>query len=181
MSDIKFLLKSDNADNDTNFTDSSGNNVIQKNGGVKHSVEKNKKNLLFNTSVIKFNGTDSYLRSDTALDWHASVNSNYQSTSTSFATVVNLLKWGMYKLPKEDQVKQEQAVFFALDNLEEGEVTNWYNAKNGSQGAVKISMTYPAGSGHCRVILSQISYKNKVRDFKETACINHLRTWKFIR
>ena len=77
MSDIKFLLKSDNADNDTNFTDSSGNNVIQKNGGVKHSVEKNKKNLLFNTSVIKFNGTDSYLRSDTALDWHASVNSNF--------------------------------------------------------------------------------------------------------
>tara|TARA_X000000950_G_scaffold287524_1_gene400138 strand:+ start:2138 stop:2578 length:441 start_codon:yes stop_codon:yes gene_type:complete len=136
--------------------------------------------LIFSVSLLTAcaNTQETYITSHSV---NASVNSNYQSTSTSFATVVNLLKWGMYKLPKEDQVKQEQAVFFALDNLEEGEVTNWYNAKNGSQGAVKISMTYPAGSGHCRVILSQISYKNKVRDFKETACINHLRTWKFIR
>ena len=111
----------------------------------------------------------------------SSTNSKYLETSTSVATVVNLFRWGLHKLPKEDQLKQEQAVFYALDNLEEGQVTRWYNAKNGSQGAVKVSMTYPAGSGFCRVILSQITYKNKTRDFKETACINHFMTWKFIR
>ena len=43
-------------------------------------------------------------------------------------------------------------------------------------------MTYPQGSGYCRVLMSQIVYKGKKRDFKETACINSVdNTWRFVR
>ena len=73
-------------------------------------------------------------------------------------------------------------VFFALNNLQNGEMTRWYNGNTGAQGAVKVSMTYPQGSGYCRVIMSQIIYNNKQRDFKETACINAVdNSWRFIR
>lgn len=136
--------------------------------------------LIISVSILSgcANTQETYLNSSSV---GSSANTTYLETSTSVATVVNLFRWSSAKLPKEDQLKQEQAVFYALDNLEEGQVTKWYNAKNGSQGAVKVVMTYPSGSGFCRVLLSQITYKNKTRDFKETACINHLRTWKFIR
>jgi len=113
---------------------------------------------------------------------YASTKSNYQPVDTSVGALINYMSWQANRLEPYDQQQQEQSVFFALNNLQNGEMTRWYNGNTGAQGAVKVSMTYPQGSGYCRVIMSQIIYNNKQRDFKETACINAVdNSWRFIR
>ena len=120
-----------------------------------------------------------YNTSDTTT---SSVQSTYQPSSGYVGIIVNLTKWHWYRLPAEDRMKQEQAIYFALDNNETGQATSWYNNDTGTNGEVFVASTYPMGSGYCRVIMSQIVYKGKHRDFKETACINSVdNTWRFIR
>jgi surface antigen len=112
----------------------------------------------------------------------SSANNSYSPNKSYINIVTNFMSWKMHKLPAEDQVKQEQAVFFALNNSEEGDVVEWFGKKNNSHGKVMIAMTYPQGSGYCRVVFSQINYKSKTRDFKETACRNGPKKgWTFVR
>lgn len=109
----------------------------------------------------------------------SSASTGYTTPNSSVTTIANLFQWKMYKLPHQDQVKQEQAVFFALDTLDEGEVTEWFG--NNSSGKVSVMMSYPMGSGYCRVLFTQINYKGKTRNFKETACKNGSPNWQFVR
>jgi surface antigen len=112
----------------------------------------------------------------------SSVQSTYQPANGYVGIVVNLTKWHWYRLPAEDRMKQEQAVYFALDNVENGDGTSWYNNNTGSNGEVIVVSTYPMGSGYCRVMLSKLNYKGKLRHFKETACreTGH-EGWRFLR
>ena len=111
-----------------------------------------------------------------------SVSHNYTYAGTGVEVWYNLIRDNMGKLNTEDQHKQDKAVFFALDNLEEGKVVAWHNMKQDTHGFVKIVMSYPHGSGYCRVVFTQIKKKNKVRDFKETACRDiAYQGWQFIR
>lgn len=113
---------------------------------------------------------------------YASVHDDYQNVNGSMVLVSNYIKWSSNRLDPYDQKQQEQAVFFALNNLQNGQETNWYNGNTGSRGRVRIIMTYPRDSGYCRVIQSQITYKGKSREFKEEACINAVEnTWRFVR
>ena len=113
---------------------------------------------------------------------YASTQANYRPVDTSVGALINYFSWSANRMHINDQKQHEQSVFFALNNLQNGEITRWYNGNTGAQGAVKVSMTYPQGSGYCRVIMSQIFYNGKQRDFKETACINAVdNSWRFIR
>ena len=112
----------------------------------------------------------------------SSVQSTYQPSNGYVGIVVNLTKWHWYRLPAEDRLKQEQAVYFALDNVENGDGTSWYNNDTGTNGEVLIVSTYPMGSGYCRVMLSKLNYKGKLRHFKETACRETGHDgWRFLR
>lgn len=111
----------------------------------------------------------------------SSANNSYSPNKSYINMVSNFFSWKMHKLPAEDQLKQEQAVFFALNNSTEGEVVEWFGASDNSHGKVMIAMTYPQGGGYCRVVMSQINYKDKSRDFKETACRNGDTRWQFVR
>ncbi len=124
-------------------------------------------------------GVQTYNTTDTTT---SSVQSTYQPANGYVGVVVNLTKWHWYRLPAEDRLKQEQAVYFALDNVENGDGTSWYNNNTGSNGEVIIVSTYPMGSGYCRVMLSKLNYKGKLRHFKETACreTGH-EGWRFLR
>jgi len=108
----------------------------------------------------KFNSKSAYL----------STEDNYNSGLHAVTLGGNFLKYKFFSLSKKDKKKQQQAVFYALDNLPEGEIIQWHNDDNNSWGRIKIVSSYPHGSGYCRVIFSQISKKGKIRDFKETAC-----------
>ncbi len=124
-------------------------------------------------------GVQTYNTTDTTT---SSVQSTYQPANGYVGVVVNLTKWHWYRLPAEDRMKQEQAVYFALDNVENGDGTSWYNNNTGSNGEVIVVSTYPMGSGYCRVMLSKLNYKGKLRHFKETACreTGH-KGWRFLR
>jgi len=112
----------------------------------------------------------------------SSANNSYSPNTSYINLVSNFFSWKMHKLPTDDQVKQEQAVFFALNNSTEGDVVEWFGDAENSHGKVMIAMTYPQGGGYCRVVMSQINFKNKSRDFKETACRNGPDArWRFIR
>jgi len=112
----------------------------------------------------------------------SSVQSTYQPNNNYVGLIVNFTKWHWYRLPEEDQRAQEQAMYFALDNVDNGDSTSWYNNDTGTNGTVMVVSTYPQGSGYCRVVISRLTYKNKIRDFKETACkeTGHLG-WRFVR
>ena len=62
-------------------------------------------------------GVQTYNTTDTTT---SSVQSTYQPSNGYVGIVVNLTKWHWYRLPAEDRLKQEQAVYFALDNVENG-------------------------------------------------------------
>ena len=112
----------------------------------------------------------------------ASTSQYYHPANSTVAVAYNFMKWRSHMMNDYDRKQQENAVFFALNNLQNGQTTRWYNGNSGARGAVKIVMTYPQGSGYCRVIMSQIYYNNKQRDFKEVACINSVdNTWRFVR
>ena len=73
-------------------------------------------------------------------------------------------------------------MFFALENVDNGASTSWYNNETGTNGTVMVVSTYPMGSGYCRVVLSRLNYKGKMRDFKETACRESCHNgWRFLR
>ena len=112
------------------------------------------------TTDNKYNSKSAYL----------SAEDNYHSGAHAVTLASNFLKYKFFSLSKEDKKKQQQAIFYALDNLPEGEIIRWHNEDNNSWGRVKIVSSYPQGSGYCRIIFSQISKKGKIRDFKETAC-----------
>ena len=112
------------------------------------------------TTDNKFNSKSTYL----------SAEDNYNSGGHAVILANNFLKYKFFSLSKEDKKKQQQAIFYALDNLSEGEIIRWHNDDSNSWGKIKIVSSYPHGSGYCRVIFSQISKKGKIRDFKETAC-----------
>jgi surface antigen len=119
---------------------------------------------------------------NTSRSTYASANSSYQSNNSMIAMAANFTRWHAYKLPNDDQIRQERAVFFALNSLNEGETTYWQNDRTGSRGAVYIMASYPQGSGYCRTVNSEIYYRGKSRNFVETACVNGVETtWRFIR
>jgi len=113
---------------------------------------------------------------------YASTVSDYKSPSSTLGLLANYTKWSVNRMNANDRKQQEQAVFFALNTLAPGEMTKWYNGNTGAHGAVQVAMTYPQGSGYCKVLMSQIVYNGNQRDFSETACVNSVdNTWRFVR
>ena len=112
------------------------------------------------TTDNKYNSKSAYL----------STEDNYYSGAHPVTLASNFFKYKFFSLSTEDKKRQQQAVFYALDNLHEGEIIRWHNDDKNTFGKIKVVSSYPQGSGYCRVIFSQISKKGKIRDFKETAC-----------
>lgn len=151
---------------------------------VKKLMARGKSLTILLTSLVLLSGcnatTSQYYNSSESTT--ASVHTRYVPNEGLAGIAYNVVYWNAGRLPKQDQEQQEQAVMFALDNLYPGEITRWYNGNTGTRGAVKVSMSYPQGSGYCRVIMSQIVYKKQAKDFKETACKNSIHnSWRFIR
>tara|TARA_B000000557_G_scaffold234647_1_gene209927 strand:+ start:197 stop:694 length:498 start_codon:yes stop_codon:yes gene_type:complete len=149
---------------------------------VKRSTVVGKSLIILTISVgLTSCGTTGY-QFHTSESTYASAEQYYHPANSTATVLINSIKWSTHKMNDYDREQQQNAVFFALNNLQNGETTRWYNGNTGARGAVRVSMTYPQGSGYCRVIMSQIVYKGKHRDFKETACINSVdNTWRFIR
>lgn len=113
---------------------------------------------------------------------NSSVHTDYRPVNSIMQAGINLVTFNYYSLPDRLQNKQEQAVFHALNNLENGEITYWHDDRSNDRGAVQVTGTYPIGGGYCRVLMTQVTYKGKMRSYVEKACINNVdQQWKFIR
>ena len=93
-----------------------------------------------------------------SLSSQKSVSHNYTHAGTGVEVWYNFVRNNMGKLSKEDMKKQDEAVFFALNNLDDGKVVSWHNVKKDTHGYVKIVASYPHGSGYCRGV---VYYKQK--------------------
>ena len=126
--------------------------------------------LLIITSLTGCMGSGATRTYDTSTSTISSVQSTYQPANSYVSILANFAKWQWHRLPEEDRRQQEQALFFALDNVENGESSNWYNNNTGTNGRITVMSTFPMGSGYCRTVISRLQHKGKMRDFKETAC-----------
>ena len=147
---------------------------------VKNLMAVGKWLILLSSLLLTACGTPT--KTTNSLSSQKSVSHNYTHAGTGVEVWYNFVRNNMGKLSKADMKKQDQAVFFALNNLEEGKVASWHNIEKDTHGYVKIVASYPHGSGYCRVVFTQIQKKGNARDFKETACKDvSYRGWQFIR
>lgn len=83
-------------------------------------------------------------------------------------------------LPREDKDLHVRTIFMMLNNAENGDVGEWYSRTSANNGKVRIVYTYAAGVGYCRVFQSQVSVDSEIRQYQETACMQHgSKSWQF--
>lgn len=147
---------------------------------VKNLMARGKWLILLGSLLLTACGTTT--NPNKSVSSQKSVSHNYTHAGTGVEVWYNFVRNNMGKLSEKDTVKQDKAVFFALNNLPEGEIVAWHNQDSDTHGFVKIVASYPHGSGYCRVVFTQIQKKGKARDFKETACRDiAYQGWQFIR
>lgn len=120
--------------------------------------------------------TNSYAQS-----WETPVYQNWQRTDSIVGFAFNVTKWFTKRLKPEDQAMHSQSVYHALNNLENGEVVEWFNHRTDAQGKARIVYTYPGSGNICRRIHSWVRFGADEKSFQDTACYNNTtNTWIFI-
>ena len=83
-------------------------------------------------------------------------------------------------MPPEAARKHTQSIYFAINNMTDGESINWQDAKSNTSGSVKIVMTNTYGGSYCRLLNSQVWYETKTRNLSEYACSTNMgKSWTF--
>ena len=149
---------------------------------VRSSMALGRLLIILTTSVVLTACGTTGQNYNNSVSTYASTNEHYNNVNGSAILAINYFKWSTNRMNAYDRKQQEKAVYFALNNLQNGEVTNWYNGNTNARGRVRVAMSYPKGSGYCRVLHSEIHYNGKTRNFQETACINAVdNSWRFFR
>lgn len=96
------------------------------------------------------------------------------------AIIFNAYRNLFSRLNKEDSLKHQQAVFHALNRLDNGEVTTWYSNDGYRTGQVQVMVTANVNGDMCRRLYSVITLKSDQRAFEEWACYKtNTNTWVF--
>jgi|TARA_R110000796_G_scaffold222169_2_gene338317 hypothetical protein len=75
-----------------------------------------------------------------------------------------------FSLNKEEKKMHESAVFFMLENAENGAVVSWYSKKRLVAGKVRVIHSYPISGGYCRTYQAYIKVNGKKRHMTNNAC-----------
>jgi hypothetical protein len=75
-----------------------------------------------------------------------------------------------HSLRQDDAATHTRAAVFAVNNLDNGEIAEWSNPRNGTAGVIKVVLTKPAQGGFCRLLYIQVEMKNNIRDYQEYGC-----------
>lgn len=94
-----------------------------------------------------------------------------------------LKSWfGAGKLPAEDQRTHLQAILTALNNLQNGEIVEWFNPYTNNNGQVRVVYTANTGTGFCRVFQTLVRIDGNVSQYQETACVSgEKNSWDFYK
>lgn len=121
--------------------------------------------------------TNSYAQS-----WESPINQRWHPNESSVQILINLSRYFSTQLKPQDKELHRHAVYHALNNLENGEVAEWFNDRTDAQGKVRIVMTTPANGSYCRRVHSWVRLGSEDRAFEDTACYNvTTKTWNFYK
>ena len=98
------------------------------------------------------------------------VRQDYNDNANVVAVAINLYKVVAGTLSGSDQETHTMTVIHAMQNLDNGEMTEWHNPAKDTSGRVQVVMTYPAQGGYCRKFFTEVRIKNTVREYTETGC-----------
>lgn len=97
-------------------------------------------------------------------------------------SAVGLIKYYSQRIDKENARYHSSAAYFALNNLETGEIAEWYNDRLGSKGVVRVIATWTGNGDICRRMYSYVLEGQKNFTYEDTACYNKNRNmWEFYR
>ena len=94
----------------------------------------------------------------------------------------NGIQYLRFSLNDEEKKKHKSAVYFALNQSRDGEITSWYSDSKKNYGSVRIIQSFPISDGNCRVYQSLIHYNNSMRHFTNNACKRfYAENWLFLK
>jgi len=137
--------------------------------------------MLLLSSVLLLGACSTVTSYNSPVSSNMTVNSNYNHTGNSAgSSIYRIIENTVWRMPPEAASKHTQTVFFAINNLYDGEVMRWQDAKSNTSGSVKIVMTETYGGSYCRLLNSQVWYETKTRNLSEYACsTNNGQSWTF--
>ena len=116
-----------------------------------------------------------------AQSWNGPTNRAWIRDDSLLGFAYNISKHFTTRLNKEDSALHTQAVYHALENLENGELVEWYNDRSDSQGKARIVYTWQGSGNICRRVFSWVKFGDNARNFEDTACYNvDTKTWRFV-
>jgi hypothetical protein len=116
-----------------------------------------------------------------AQSWETPVYENWQRSDNLPGFFFNITKWFSKRLKPEDAAMHTQSVYHALNNLENGELVEWFNHRTDAQGKARIVYTYPGSGNICRRVHSWVRFGVDEKSFQDTACYNNTtNSWNFI-
>jgi surface antigen len=112
--------------------------------------------------------------------WDRPVYQDELEPHSTGAIVFNAYRRMFSSLNKEDSQKHRQSVYFALNNLNNGEEITWYSNDGRRSGSVEVVQTTIKNGDVCRRIFSTVMIRSEQRVFDEWACYkNSSNSWNF--
>ncbi len=115
-----------------------------------------------------------------AQSWRQTTYESELHPNSSLIILYNHVKSMFGRLNEEDSRMHKQAVYHALNNLDNGEVVTWFNDDRSNFGRVEVVSTVDKNGDMCRRIYSFINVGSNQRSFEEWACYrSDSGVWKF--
>ncbi len=134
--------------------------------------------LAKNLMVIGF--TLSLINPVYSQSWDRPVYQDELEPYSTGAIIYNTYRRFFSSLNKEDSQKHRQSVYFALNNLNNGEEITWYSDDGRRSGSVEVVQTTVKNGDVCRRIFSTVMIRSEQRTFDEWACYkNSSNSWNF--
>ena len=86
-----------------------------------------------------------------------------------------------FRLSKTEKKQHQSAVYFVLNNAQNGEIVTWHSEKRTAIGQVRVIHSYPISGGYCRQYQSLIRIKSKTRHMTNNACRYDTAIWYFYK
>ncbi len=134
--------------------------------------------LAKNLMVIGF--TLSLINPVYSQSWDRPVYQDELEPYSTGAIIYNTYRRFFSSLNKEDSQKHRQSVYFALNNLNNGEEITWYSDDGRRSGSVEVVQTTIKNGDVCRRLFSTVMIRSEQRTFDEWACYkNNSNSWNF--
>ena len=107
-------------------------------------------------------------------------NTKFNSVNESLFTFSNIFNRMIDRMNDDEKDKHTDALFTALNSLNNGEIIKWYNDPTGNHGMVEIMATMNLGGQLCRKVQSTMTIYKSKRFYETTACLDERNgSWSF--